>query len=495
MTTWLGGVAEAGRGTLDAGGAELPIAAVRWLGTGWRRDLLGIAIALGTAVTLWPTSTRRRGGVLSLTLLRVAPVAAGLYTMLALRSVFTEPGSVFAGDLGGLNAFRAASFGSFVSPSPAVLLLATVAYTWGVWNLRRVHLQAVGFRDDSPVIELMSGGLCSMKQDLLQALNHPGLRVCSACSVALLLFVAAPLTLGSGLGHSLDGKPMGSFLKWGTVFGVFLMGHTIAHCARLGTSLLAGLRTLNLHPVGAAFTRVAREPFLLPSLKVTDGRMLSPLVRQADAVMLALQPPGTGTIVPVGPRLFYSATLTRDLCADDPFQATSTWATLEGFAGPIARILDLGVWARRPYPAEPGDPPEWQREAETFLALHVACVLRHALVRLLSGLSLALVGLGLILAAHLFYVFQGRAFWLIVDWVNLGVGTALAVLLLMRLEKDAVLSRLWSTTPGRIDWSGALVKRMVFYGALPVVTLFATFFPEVGQSILAWIEPVKKVLP
>ena len=60
---------------------------------------------------------------------------------------------------------------------------------------------------------------------------------------------------------------------------------------------------------------------------------------------------------------------------------------------------------------------------------------------------------------------------------------------------DAILSRLWSTRPGHVDWNGELIGRMFAYGAVPVVTLFVTFFPEVGNSLFAWLEPVKRVLP
>ena len=289
---------------------------------------------------------------------------------------------------------------------------------------------------------------------------------------------------------------------------------------------------------------MAREPFLWrPSLNVPDGRMLDPLVRQATAVVMALrrfqrllpaetlalaQSPQYGRVekdhrVPPLPgpaadeacrvvacglhiraddvhgimevELVDPEALRRDVCGHDPFQATPTWARLEALAGPLSRALQRGPWTHRPYPTPGQDEPEWQREAETFLALQLAYGLRHVLVRLLSGLTMALAGFALILAAHLFYVFQGRAFWLTLDWVNLGLATGLAVVLLVKLEKDVVLSRLWSTTPGRVDWSGAFVQRMLVYGALPVVTLFATFFPEVGQSLFSWLEPVKKVLP
>jgi hypothetical protein len=498
-TTWLGGVAWAGQDKLSAGPLPL-VAPVIWLGTGFTRDVLLLLLAVGAIVALWPNPTRRQGGVLPLTLFRVLPVAVGLFTLYELRAVFNDPLSLYAGELGPLNALRALSLGSFVSPTPAVLLLAAVAYTWGFWNLRRVHMQAGGFRPDSPVVELLAGGHRPVRQNLLDALNHPALLLCSPCSLALVLFVAVPLGLGWDLSHAVDGPFLARFLRWGTAFAVFLMGHTIAHCARLGTTLLVGLRTLNVHPLGSAFSRVAREPFMWhPSLKVPDGRMLAPLVRQAGAVVMALRfprpPEPPVELIPAGPDVVDPEVYAKDVCSDDPFQATRTWARLERFADPLARILELGVWNHRPYPLEKPEPPEWQKEAETFLALQVACALRHVLARLLSGLTLALVGLFAILAAHLFYVFQGRAFWLTVDWVNLGLGTALAVFLLVRLEKDAVLSRLWSTEPGRVGWSGAFVKRMVIYGALPVVSLFATFFPEVGQTIFAWIEPVKKVLP
>ncbi len=546
VTVWLGGVAEAGSGTLDAGTvvAATLIDAVRWLGTGGRRDVLGVGIALGALLALWPTAARRGAGVGSLTLLRVVPVAAGLFCLLQVRAIFLEPGSAWVGALRGLNALRAASLGSFVSPTPAVLLLAAAAYAWGFWNLRRLHLQFAEFRPGSPVLALLTGGHPSVKEEFLEALNHPGLRIGSAPSIALVLFVAVPLALASRLGHSIDGRSMGIFVLWGTTLAVFLMGHTLAHSARLGRSLLSTLRSLNLHPIGSGFARVAREPFLWrPSLNVPDGRMLDPLVRQAGAVVLALRrlqrqipaetvalahSPSYGIVEEdhrdprahvkaadeacrvvacglhiraddvhgiIDVELVDKETLARDVCSHDPFQATATWARLESFAGPLSLALQRGPWACSPYPGEPQDKPDWQREAETFLALQLAYGLRHVLVRLLSGLTIALFGLGLILAAHLFYVFQGRAFWLTMDWLNLGLATGLALVLLVKLEKDAVLSRLWSTTPGRVDWSGAFVQRMLVYGALPVVTLFATFFPEVGQSIFAWLEPVKKALP
>ena len=66
---------------------------------------------------------------------------------------------------------------------------------------------------------------------------------------------------------------------------------------------------------------------------------------------------------------------------------------------------------------------------------------------------------------------------------------------MVRLEKDPVMSRLWATHAGRIDWSGGVIRQIVLYGAIPILTLFPTRFPEVGRSALRWLEPVRKALP
>ena len=74
-----------------------------------------------------------------------------------------------------------------------------------------------------------------------------------------------------------------------------------------------------------------------------------------------------------------------------------------------------------------------------------------------------IAGLVLLLFAHLFDSFPGRPFWLEADAILIAAATLLIVRLLVRLEKDAILSRLWGTCPGRIDWSGGLSFRMIIY--------------------------------
>jgi hypothetical protein len=143
-------------------------------------------------------------------------------------------------------------------------------------------------------------------------------------------------------------------------------------------------------------------------------------------------------------------------------------------------------------PANPRD--TYFAAAETLLGLQVAYSLRYSVIRLMSVFGLAVSALLLLLCGHLFYSFQSRAFWLGIDWMLIGVATAVAVYFFVRLEKSAVLSYLWQSEPGKVSWGDQLFRRILIYGAIPVITLFMTFFPEVGAFLFSWLEPVQKSL-
>jgi len=183
------------------------------------------------------------------------------------------------------------------------------------------------------------------------------------------------------------------------------------------------------------------------------------------------------------------------------FHASSLWPRLEALSGLLVRSLERGPWSSCPFPAETaGGSPAVPRlashvEAETFLALQVSFVIRLVLARVLSGITLVVAGLVLVLGAHLFYSFPGRPFWLAWDAALVAAATALILWLLAGLERDPVLSRLAGTTPGQLSWTGGFSLRMIGYAVIAGLTLFATFFPEVGSSIGEWLEPMRKSLP
>jgi hypothetical protein len=58
-----------------------------------------------------------------------------------------------------------------------------------------------------------------------------------------------------------------------------------------------------------------------------------------------------------------------------------------------------------------------------------------------------------------------------------------------------VLSELWGTTPGKFALFGGISMRLLAYGLITLLTMFAVFFPEVGGGLLEWLQPVQRALP
>ena len=135
----------------------------------------------------------------------------------------------------------------------------------------------------------------------------------------------------------------------------------------------------------------------------------------------------------------------------------------------------------------------WFERCEQLVALQIAFVLRDIVARTVTCLFAAMVCLTSLTAAHLLYVFDGRASILTVDMLAVALTALSAVWILVDMERDQVLSRLRSTTPGRVDINWEFLKRLAVYGVLPLLAVIAALFPEVGGTLFGWLEPLRKL--
>ena len=56
------------------------------------------------------------------------------------------------------------------------------------------------------------------------------------------------------------------------------------------------------------------------------------------------------------------------------------------------------------------------------------------------------------------------------------------------MHRDAILSRLTSTNAGELGWDFWL--KFVSAGAIPVFSLLAVQFPEIGRFLFSWLQPL-----
>ncbi len=158
------------------------------------------------------------------------------------------------------------------------------------------------------------------------------------------------------------------------------------------------------------------------------------------------------------------------------------------------QVTANAAWA--PGAAAPGaaDGPDIARKEE-LVALTVVFVIRDTLARLGDNVLYAAAGIFLVFGSNMLFPFQARQQLLGFIWIDIGVGLAVVLTALLQVERDEVLSRIASTTPGQITWNRAMIARLAVYGLIPLLTLFAAQFPDIGATILQAVRPIEQWIP
>ena len=145
---------------------------------------------------------------------------------------------------------------------------------------------------------------------------------------------------------------------------------------------------------------------------------------------------------------------------------------------------------------DPLGPPPSSPEHEDVIAMAMAFLVRDAVARL--GYNLVFVTGGVLLVFCSFTLFPFRAHQRLeaLAWSYIGLTFAAILTVMVQIKRNDVIARLTSSTPGqRTTWDFEFVLKLVVFGLLPLLTLFATQFPDIGGTLLRWLEPVEKVLP
>jgi hypothetical protein len=151
---------------------------------------------------------------------------------------------------------------------------------------------------------------------------------------------------------------------------------------------------------------------------------------------------------------------------------------------------DSGVrYLRRDSPPPPDDSVVI---AEEFVALRFVSFMRYVGIQLRNLLSFVAAGFILCVASVRSYPFLGHrtiGWALTLIFIALGVPVVIAF---AQMDKDAILSRLADTQPGKLD--SAFYTRLVSYGALPLLTVMASQFPAIGRFLFSWVQPAIEAL-
>jgi hypothetical protein len=337
-----------------------------------------------------------------------------------------------------------------------------------------------------------------------------------------------------------EGRPHDQLFKVSFLALYGAVVFSFAHFLHLSQRLLSALRQMARLPMAAAYDRLA--------MKVAGSFGLRFLSRMPDVAELAvsvqvsrtlatLAASAGGSIAASSARLARVADITQRAMHEidaDPGPACPAWRERRGHAAffrasRLVYAILTRVWQERARSVaatemckegagvrdlQPGGPRQnvptilalwgaaspcpsylWTRTAEDFVAARVTTLVHQVLGRLRDLMVFAMAGGLLLVAAVVAYPFHPPRFFSVFSWAMVLVVVAGGLVVIMRLERNEIMSRLAGTSPGRINLRMNLISQLVLYVVLPVGALAATLLPEVSDVLFGWLEPLRRALP
>jgi hypothetical protein len=131
---------------------------------------------------------------------------------------------------------------------------------------------------------------------------------------------------------------------------------------------------------------------------------------------------------------------------------------------------------------------------EAFALLPVVFIMRTATARMWQNVAFVAGTIALLIVAAASYRFQVRQWLDAFIWIDLTATVAAIWYVFVNMEQNEIIRQVRST-PGRFTWNPELLAKLVVYGFVPLLTLFAVQFPNAVQALLSLLEPVQKALP
>ena len=171
----------------------------------------------------------------------------------------------------------------------------------------------------------------------------------------------------------------------------------------------------------------------------------------------------------------------------------------------IAALVRTERWLRPPLTSAPDaanfatsaapthDPRQvWFGRAEELIAFHVAQYINYVFMHLWNLLTYSTLALLLLLFASATYpllpqqLFKAFPFAIAVTVV----GWTLRVL--AQINRNDLLSRIQKTKPNKTTFDLRLVAQFLLYGALPILSLLTTLFPDMA-GVFSWVADILRL--
>jgi hypothetical protein len=424
-----------------------------------------------------------------------------------------------------LVAERAATLANGVSPLVPVIVFASALYLWALVEVRRMARQRfLGSEEKAYLASLMVGESSGLRDgwalfvSSLTTLPAPFLAALGVLAAFLMFFVFDPFARPL---LTFDGVEYGRFATAFVVLLHVIIAAALVQFLLLWQTMAQTLSRLAAHPIAHAYGGMPQRVFPQTVFPV-EPKLLDLAVPVVHWRKLVNDPDADSP-----PRLHDADLHPLDILIDfeveesprAPWSESRTWKELVRQAASVRDALDRH-WTERvvhapkavaheaigaalhtlPVGATVAAPLQTQAETrltrqEEFVVMPVVLIVRAMLARLWDNLLFVTGAVALMMCGTLTYAFSQHQRLEALVWADI-LGAMSAVLyVVVSMERDEVLSRLSATTPGKISWDRDFVLKLIVYAIVPLLGLFATHFPSLGETLMHWLAPVQKALP
>ncbi len=160
----------------------------------------------------------------------------------------------------------------------------------------------------------------------------------------------------------------------------------------------------------------------------------------------------------------------------------------------VWRVMDTTPNLKGDMPLEHRPPAKAVRDAirsaEEFMAVECVRYIESVLHDLRRLASYLLVSLLLSVALLSSFPFQPQDI-VKLAFIALLLCTVVVLFLVMtQMSRDDVLSQITRSEIGKVSWDTTLVLNMVLFGAIPLLALLSSEFPDVRTFLFSWAEPM-----
>lgn len=141
-----------------------------------------------------------------------------------------------------------------------------------------------------------------------------------------------------------------------------------------------------------------------------------------------------------------------------------------------------------PSSEEPLNLQTFREMGEEFLAGRAVLLISYVMPSLRNLGLFVLSGLLLMLFSAISYPFLQRNHFLAFNWIVILSFVALTLVVLLQIERDAVLSMLNGTTPGQVTLTRHFTFRVLTYVMIPILALLSAQFPNTVGQIVSWFS-------